>query len=136
MAELFVDTNVFVRHLTQDHPEQSPRATAFLSRIERGEVSARTSDTVIFEIVYLLAGRYGRTRTEIASAVISLLELPFLELSNRQQAWSACQRYMETNMSFPDAHHVALMEQLGIEEIASFDRDFDRVPGIKRVEPS
>lgn len=31
---------------------------------------------------------------------------------------------------------MAVMEQLGIEEIATFDRDFDRVPGIERVEPA
>jgi len=32
-----------------------------------------------------------------------------------------------------DALHIAVMERRGIEEILSFDRDFDRWPGLKRV---
>jgi predicted nucleic acid-binding protein len=52
MALLFLDTNIFLRHLRQDHPDHSPHATAFLKRIEEGSVKARTSDTVIFESLY------------------------------------------------------------------------------------
>ena len=34
----FIDTNVFLRALLDDHPDQSPRATAFLERVLHGEV--------------------------------------------------------------------------------------------------
>ena len=36
-------------------------------------------------------------------------------------------------LSARDAIHVAVMRQHGIEEILSFDRGFDEVPGIKRL---
>jgi predicted nucleic acid-binding protein len=36
-------------------------------------------------------------------------------------------------LSARDALHVAVMERHGIDRILSFDRDFDRVPGLVRV---
>lgn len=37
------------------------------------------------------------------------------------------------NLSARDAIHVAVMERHGIDTLLSFDRDFDLVPGIKRL---
>ena len=38
-------------------------------------------------------------------------------------------------LDFADALGVAHMEARGISEILSYDRDFDRLPGVARVEP-
>ena len=46
----FVDTNVFVRHLTGDPPEQAAAATAFLSDAEELYVP----DLVLAEVVFVL----------------------------------------------------------------------------------
>ena len=43
--------------------------------------------------------------------------------------------YVDRNLSFADAYHVAFMEHAGIVQVATFDRDFDKVSGIKRVGP-
>jgi predicted nucleic acid-binding protein len=135
MPPVFIDTNVFVRHLTQDHADFSPKATAFLARIERGDIQARTADTAIFETVFLLEKRYGRARADIRDGVLALVGLPGLALPNKHRLRRVFELYIDVKLSFGDAFHVALMEQLGIEEIATFDRDFDRVPGIRRVDP-
>jgi predicted nucleic acid-binding protein len=132
---LFLDTNVLVRHLTQDSAELSPRATSFLQRLERGELTVRIADTVVFETVFLLERRYRRPRPDIAEAVMALLALPAIELPDKQRIAQAFDLYLNSRLSFADAYHVVIMEQLGIEEVVSFDRDFDRVPGIRRVEP-
>jgi predicted nucleic acid-binding protein len=36
-------------------------------------------------------------------------------------------------LSARDAVHIAVMERLGIRSIVSFDADFDRWPGLKRI---
>ena len=36
-------------------------------------------------------------------------------------------------LSARDAIHVAVMHQHGVEEILSFDRAFDDIPGIRRI---
>ena len=135
MPGLFIDTNVFIRHLTQDHAEFSPMATAFFARIERGEIKAQTSETCIFEAVFTLEKRYRAAKPAIREGLFSLIELPGLQLPGKGRLRRAFDLYVDRNMSFGDASHIALMEQLGITEIASFDKDFDRVPGISRVEP-
>ncbi|HUK74665.1 MAG TPA: hypothetical protein VLU99_02650, partial [Nitrososphaerales archaeon] len=38
-------------------------------------------------------------------------------------------------LDFDDSTSLVAMRRLGIKEIVSFDRDFDKVPGIERVEP-
>jgi predicted nucleic acid-binding protein len=43
--------------------------------------------------------------------------------------------YVDLNIAFADAYHVVLMKQKGIDVVVSFDREFDRVAGISRVEP-
>jgi predicted nucleic acid-binding protein len=42
----FIETNIFLRHLREDHARFSPRATALLKRIEQGALKVRTADTV------------------------------------------------------------------------------------------
>ena len=38
-----------------------------------------------------------------------------------------------TGLSARDAVHIAVMERHGIRSILSFDADFDRWPGLKRI---
>jgi predicted nucleic acid-binding protein len=43
--------------------------------------------------------------------------------------------YVEKNISFADAYHAVVMQKLNLTEIVSFDRDFDKLPTLKRIEP-
>ena len=43
--------------------------------------------------------------------------------------------YVERNISFADAYHVVMMQKLGLTKIVSFDRDFNRIPTVTRIEP-
>ena len=47
MPGIFLDTNVFLRHMTGDHPERAPQATAYFKRIEDREIQVRIADTVV-----------------------------------------------------------------------------------------
>ena len=42
--------------------------------------------------------------------------------------------YKEKNIDIVDAYFVSLMEQHKISKIFSFDHDFDKISGIKRLE--
>jgi predicted nucleic acid-binding protein len=43
--------------------------------------------------------------------------------------------YIERNLPFADAYHIAAMRAEGLNEIVTFDREFDRISGIRRIEP-
>jgi predicted nucleic acid-binding protein len=135
MAGAFLDTNIFLRHLCQDHPEFFSRATAYLARIERGELKVRTADTVIFETVFTLERLYRQPKAAIRDAFLALVELPSIVLPGKRRLRKVFDVYVDYHISFADAYHAVLMEQLKLTEMVSFDRDFDKLPAIQRVEP-
>ncbi len=136
MADIpFLDTNILLRHLRHDHPDFSPRATALLASVERGELRVRTADTVIFETVYTLHGLYKQPKAAIRDALLPLLGLPGIMLQGKRRFERVFNYYVDLNISFADAYHAVLMEDLKLTTIISFDRDFDRVPGLQRLEP-
>ena len=120
MAEVFIDANVFIRHLTGDHSAHSPKATAFLARIERGEFRARTADTVIFETVFTLERHYRETKHVIRDALVPLIELPGILLSGKQRLRRAFELYAYRTMSSWGARHGAALGAYGITALDSF----------------
>ncbi len=135
MSAPFLDTNIFLRHLLNDHEDHSPRSTAYLERVERGEFRVQTADTVVFEVVFTLQSFYRQPKEMIRDLVLPLIELPGIELPGKPLFRRAFSYYVDQNLPFADAYHVALIERAGIEEVVSFDRHFDRVATVQRIEP-
>ncbi|MBA2449933.1 MAG: PIN domain-containing protein [Chloroflexi bacterium] len=131
----FLDTNILLRHLTQDHPQHSPKATAYLARIERGELQVRTADTVVFETDFTLQRFYRQPKEAIRDVLLPLIELPGIVLPGKRRFQKVFDLYVERNLSFADAYHAVLMRHLKLTEIVTWDRGFDRVAGIRRIEP-
>src|SRR3982751_627153 len=131
----FLETNIFLRHLREDHADFSPRATALLARIEEGFFKVRTADTVIFETVFTLERFYKQSKEAICAAFLPLIELPGIVLPGKRRFRKVFTYYIDKNISFADAYHAVLMESLGLRQIISFDRDFNRIPTVTRVEP-
>jgi len=131
----FVDTNIFLRHLLQDLPDQSPRATAYLRRIHRGDVQAETSTTVFTEVIFTLERSYKTPKADIRNLIVDLLAIEGLYVANGSLVREALDIYVDKNVSFADAFNAAQMTRRGISEVVSFDRDFDRILGITRIEP-
>ena len=131
----FLETNIFLRHLREDHADFSPRATALLRRIEEGELKVRTSDTVVFETVFTLGRSYKQSKEAIRDNLLPLIELPGIVLPGKRRFRQVFTYYIDRNIPFADAYHAVLMESLRLTRIVSFDRDFDRIPTVKRVVP-
>jgi predicted nucleic acid-binding protein len=131
----FLDTNVLLRHLLGDHPEQSPRATACLARVERGEVEAHLSDLVIFETVFTLQRHYHQPKAKIREVLLPLIELPGMILRGKRHFREVFDLYVDLNLPFADAYHAVLMKRRKLDEIVTFDAEFDRIPGLRRLEP-
>ncbi|MCC7355404.1 MAG: type II toxin-antitoxin system VapC family toxin, partial [Anaerolineae bacterium] len=67
--------------------------------------------------------------------ILPLIELPGIVLPGKRRFRRAFDLYVDLNLPFADAYHVALMESQGISEIVSYDAHFERIPGLRRVEP-
>jgi len=134
-GEPFVDTNVVLRHLLQDHEDHSPRASALFAAVGRGEISIQFTPSVVFETVFVLDRRNRTPKSWIRVAVLEILALPNLLVSERPRLERALDLFVERNIPYIDVYHAVAMNELGCTQILSFDRHFDRIPGIERVEP-
>lgn len=63
---------------------------------------------------------------------------PFLDaniiLPGKLRFYKVFDLYMDLNISFAYAYHAVLMQRGSLSQIVSFDKGFDRVSGIKRME--
>lgn len=78
---------------------------------------------------------YRQPKEKIRDALLLLIELPGIVLPGKRRYRRAFDLYVTYNLSFADAYHAVLMERLKMKQIVTFDKGFDRLPGIKRVEP-
>lgn len=136
-APHFVDANIFIRHLTQDHPTFSPACTALLLQAERNETALTTSESVVTEVVQVLSSPrlYQLPRLQVTSLLTALLSLPGMKCRERDVYLRALALYAGENIDFPDCLTVAHIEQAKLSRLYSYDQDFDRFASVHRVEP-
>lgn len=132
----WLDTNVILRYLTADDPVKAQACLSLFRRVEQGQETLATSETHVAETCYVLTSQYGLGHAEIAARLRPLLDLGGLKLPRKRAVLRALDLYAQhSRLDFEDALSVAQMEHLGISEIVSYDRDFDRVPDIVRQDP-
>jgi predicted nucleic acid-binding protein len=133
----FIDANVFIRHLTRDDPKKAQACLELFQQAQKKEIILITSESVIAEVVYVLSSKrlYNLPREEIRKLLYPLLSLPGLKLTNRKTHLHALDLYATYPLDFEDALTVAQMKRRKISEIYSYDRHFDQVAGITRLEP-
>ncbi len=116
-----LDTNVLVRYLVDDDPEQSPRAAALVERaLEEGE-RLFVPQVVLCELVWVLESAYRYSREEIASVLGDLLRTRQLVIEDLDVARKALDRYAERGGDFADYVIVERCRVAGCERVASFD---------------
>ena len=132
----WLDTNIILRYLTGDDPAKAQACLALFQRVQQGDEELATTETIIAEVTYVLTSQYGLDHGEIAARLRPLLALSGLKLAHKRVVQQALERYAEfPRLDFEDALSVEHMDRLGVQEILSYDRDFDRVPDITRHEP-
>jgi predicted nucleic acid-binding protein len=131
----FLDTNILLRFLTRDDERKARCTLELLMRVERGEEKVITSPLVIFETVYTLQSFYKVPRQTIKEQVLAIISMRSLQLPDKNIFYQAFNFYVTKNISFADAYNAAYMLAEGISNIYSWDKDFDKIEGIGRLEP-
>lgn len=127
---MLIDTNVLIRLLTGDPPEQAERARRLIAASDELVLP----DVIVAECVYVLESVYGLSRqacAELLNAVIASRQVRVGSAPLLQRALSA----HAAGLGFPDAYLVALSEVSDGRPIVSFDRGLDSVAGVERIEP-
>lgn len=129
----FVDSNIFVYHLAAD-PLYKEKAEQILTRIEKGE-PAYTSTLVVAQVCsYLMRKKAWHS---IPVFLDFLRSLPGLgKCDTTFEDFSVARVLMERMglyRCWDDLVIAAQMRRLGIGEIYSNDKDFDAIPGVRRI---
>jgi len=136
MADLFVDTNVFLRFLTNDDPVRAKRAELLFRDAVRGKKTLITSLLVIAEIIWTLESFYDLEKPDIASKVEKILNTPNLACPEVSVILTALDLYVHHNIDFIDAYHTMYLQEAGHTHILTYDRKhFARVPWLEVLEP-
>jgi predicted nucleic-acid-binding protein len=111
---LAIDTNIVVRYLAQDHPEQSPRARDLIINN-----AVWLSSTVLLETAWVLRSAYGLTKQGVLDALEAFSGLPQVHLQDPDQIAKAF-AWARQGMDFADAMHLAAARS--IESFVTFDQ--------------
>ncbi|MDP3732967.1 MAG: PIN domain-containing protein [Candidatus Daviesbacteria bacterium] len=130
MAKL-IDTNLIIRFLIKDDPDQFEAAQKLFSSLEENLI---LPDMVLAEIVWTLHSVYKLTKQEIIEKLLKLLELKNFT-ANFQLLTNSLLINRNYNVSFVDAYLIAFCEQNKLEGIYSFDKGLDKIKSVKRFKP-
>ena len=134
----FLDSNILLRHVLKDDPIQSPASRSLIQAIEQGRVTVWTSDLTVAEVVWVLSNKrtYNLPREQIRDALLPLIDLPHLKLARKRLYSRVFELYTSLPIDYVDCYHAALLERTSDPSIYSFDKDFDDIARISRVEPT
>jgi predicted nucleic acid-binding protein len=139
----FLDANYFLRYLTQPATPgdrvMGEIARGLFEAVQRGDEEVTTTEVVLHEVAYVLASKrhYHVPPADIAAALKLILRLPGFRLprGDKRRYLRALDLYAShPTLGFADAIVAATVEQQGVP-LATFDRHFDRLPGITRWQP-
>lgn len=127
----FVDTNVLIRHLTGDPPDQARRASRFLAVTE----PLFLTDLIVAEVVYVLESVYAVVRDEVGQLMRDVVTSDRMRLADLPLLLRAIEIYQYDRLSFADAYLVACAERSGDGRVISFDKGISKVGTVERIEP-
>jgi predicted nucleic acid-binding protein len=128
-----LDTNVIIRFLTQDDAAQLEKAKRLVGAAESGDCELLLRPWIVAEAIYVLRDVYGlKDRAQVAGLLRRFAQAS--GIVTEAYVFDALNRYEKKNVDFAEALLAAEASALGVRP-ASFDRDLDKFPDVKRLEP-
>ncbi|HYK60561.1 MAG TPA: type II toxin-antitoxin system VapC family toxin [Bryobacteraceae bacterium] len=129
-----VDSNIFMYAGGREH-RLKRRAAAFLERVADGSIEATVDAEALQEILhrYRAIGRWNEGRLIYDSARV--LFPTALAVTGEVMDRARLLLDEHPQLMARDVVHAAVVEVYGLDSICTFDRDFDRVRGLRRIEP-
>jgi uncharacterized protein len=129
---ILIDSNVPMYLVGAEHPSKHKARLALAQAIAEKQVLV-TDAEVLQEILhrYTAVNRpdaIGPTFEALLEVVREVLPIELVDVQRARRLLGG-----PANLSARDALHVAIMQRHDVDEIMSFDRAFDAVPGIRRI---
>jgi len=131
---ILLDANILMYAAGAPHAHKGP-SVALLNRIARGEVDAAVDADVLQEILHRYAAlkqwKAGRRLYDDARVILPRV------VPVTGEAMDLARTLMDDvpHLMARDAVHAAVVISTGATAFVSFDKDFDRIAGVRRLEP-
>jgi len=129
----YIDSNVFANAALADR-RYGAACLRVLEDLQTGRVAGVASSLVLLEIANALR-KFGRPKIALEAVASARALLSGLLDMDAELAEDGVRAGVEAGKDPYDGLHVATMRKHGIASVISTDADFDKFPGIRRIDP-
>jgi predicted nucleic-acid-binding protein len=130
----YIDTNVFIRFLTEEKDKISDEFLNFFNDLKRGKIKVKLLDLVFFQIIFVLKSFYKVKKEEIIEVMREILSFKGIYTKNKKMLERTLELWERHSDDIIDCYIVANMELENETELYSFDKKISKL-GIKCVSP-
>ena len=136
----FLDSNIFIyayykpkKQLTQKEKQMKEQAKQIISNISQGKEEVTMTVVTLSEIVNIL--KHGMPLDQLTKIIRGIFMLDNVKIHGvtREAYFAAAELGEDLRLEANDALAVDAIKMNNIEEIYSFDEDFDQIEGISRL---
>jgi len=125
-GSVFPDTNVVLRYLLKDVPEQYTQAEKFFEDVRTGRAKAILLEGVLVECVYILLKFYQVPKRAATESLIGLLQYKGVANRDKTDLVDALQMFSQQTIDLVDCLLLAKARR-GKGHVFSFDKELNRL---------
>ena len=123
-----LDTNVLIRYLVGDVPEQAEAARSLIDELIPDDPGFICRE-VVLEVAWVLERSYRLTRPQVADALIGLTASDTLVVEQSDDVPAAAYHYRQGGVGFSDLKILRAVERADSTPLQTFDRRLARMQG-------
>ena len=131
----FIDANVPIYAAGRDHSNKAPCTQVLALVVERPSLFV-TDAEVLQELMHLYLSRRWALGREVLQGFADLMQGRIEPIYGEDTLVAARLAGGHTGISARDLLHAAVMHRIGTDRIVTADADFDRLPGLTRLDPA
>ena len=118
---LGLDTNVLVRYIVQDDPDQATAAERLIEGCCTAQAPGYVSVLVLVELVWVLTSAYEYEKAAVIPVVRQLLRTAELAVEDRRTVWAALREFESGGADFADYLIAHRNHARGCTQTCTFD---------------
>lgn len=130
-----IDTNVIIRYIVQDDPEQAKAATKLIEQSCSSDNPGYINHIVLCEIVWVLRRNYKLDKRSICQVVEQIMRTDRLMIEDIQLVWRALETFKEAKADFADCLLSQRNLRAGCRYTATLDDAASLTKGYKHLLP-
>jgi predicted nucleic-acid-binding protein len=126
-----LDTNVLVRLLTCDDPQQAEVVRLLVEQHADNNAAFFVSDVALAELAWTLERAYGHSRQALEQVFQALADDASFEFESRELLRTALALFRTTRAGLPDCLIAARAQAAQCDELVTFDKGMRDLPRVR-----